>query len=102
MAPWHSIEGCRMDAIHLGPPPHPTVIRDDWEPGPLTKAGRVVRHLPTGRRFAVQWYGAGAFDLTARLIDAGPVGPDDPDVTEIARQAIGYFMLVGQGLPARF
>jgi hypothetical protein len=92
------IEGRRMTAIRLGPPPHPPVVWHDWEPGPLIEAGRFVRHIPTGWTFAVQCPGDDPDDRTARLID----GPDGPDVAEIACMAIGYFMLPGQRLPARF
>ena len=54
--------------------------------------GRIIKHIPTGCVFAVECRGRGFEAWEARLEES----PEVADIEEIGREAIGYFMAVGQ------
>jgi hypothetical protein len=60
--------------------------------------GRMIKHIPTGCVFAVECQGSGFSEWEATLEE----GPEVADIEEIGREAIGYFMAMGQSpLPPR-
>lgn len=85
--------------VRRGAPPHRCVIWENWEALDNIRRGRIIKHIPTDCVFAVECQGRGFEDWEARLEE----GPEVADIEEIGREAIGYFMAVGQSpLPPRF
>jgi hypothetical protein len=84
--------------IRRGAPPHRSVIWENWEALDNIQRGRIIKHIPTGCVFAVECRGRGFEDWEARLEES----PEVADIEEIGREAIGYFMALGQSpLPPR-
>ena len=84
--------------VRRGDPPHRCVIWVNWEPLENIQRGRMIKHIPTGCVFAVECQGSGFSEWEATLEE----GPEVADIEEIGREAIGYFMAVGQSpLPPR-
>jgi hypothetical protein len=84
--------------VRRGDPPHRCVIWVNWEALDNIRRGRIIKHIPTGCVFAVECQGSGFSEWEATLEE----GPEVADIEEIGREAIGYFMAVGQSpLPPR-